>query len=209
MFCKVNAAFCLWMFGWQRPEDQNIAFIHFRKHSLFTALNIIYYNIFSSHLRCHLSIQKGPRPSRQSANNTLNIITWFHSFVVNHEQMGQCDCHVNNVFQSIIWATAVITAPVVSHGRRLKVSYDLSWITDRASNLLRLWGHTSLHLKIFLQCLCLTGERRGRRYYLATADIYQPTLNNVPYASCFSLKLNFSFILSVDKFHQLRQDNSG
>lgn len=52
--------------------------------------------------------------------------------------MGWCDCHVNNVFQSIIWGIVVITVRVVSHGRRLKVNYDLSRITDRPSNLLRL-----------------------------------------------------------------------
>lgn len=83
--------------------------------------------------------RRDPRPFGQSVyNNILHIITWCHSSVVNHEQTVRCDCHVNNVFQSIICGYVVITAHVMSHGRRLKVSYDLSWITDRPSNLLGL-----------------------------------------------------------------------
>ena len=58
--------------------------------------------------------------------------------LVNPEQMGCCDCPVNNVLQSIIWGSVVNTAHVMSHGRRLMVSYDLSWTTDRSNNLQRL-----------------------------------------------------------------------
>lgn len=92
--------------------------------------------------KCEQFIQLTPQsqglPDRQTVNNILHILTWFHSSVVNHEQMGQCDCHVNNVPRSIIWGTVVVTAHVASHGRRLKVGYDLSWITGRLCNLLRL-----------------------------------------------------------------------
>lgn len=82
--------------------------------------------------------KNNPRPSRQSVNNLLHIFKWRHSSVVHHEQMGQCDCHVNDVLQSITWGTVVITARVLSPGRGLKVSYDLSWITRGPNNLLRL-----------------------------------------------------------------------
>lgn len=67
-----------------------------------------------------------------------HISTRCHSSVVNRGQMGRCDCHVNNVLQSIMWGTVVIAARVMSHGRRLKVSYDLSWITGGPNNLRRL-----------------------------------------------------------------------
>lgn len=92
--------------------------------------------------KCEQFIQLTPQsqglPDRQSVNNILHILTWFHSSVVNHEQMGQCDCHVNNVLRSIIWGTVAVTSHVASHGKRLKVGYDLSWITGRLCNLLRL-----------------------------------------------------------------------
>lgn len=58
-------------------------------------------------------------------------------FICSHEQMAWCECHVNNVLQSVIWGTVVRTARM-THGRRLKVSYDLPGITPRPSNLLRL-----------------------------------------------------------------------
>lgn len=86
----------------------------------------------------HLQLQNRPKAFRQSVSNILNIITWCHSSVVPPEQMGRCDCHVNNVLQSIIGGSVVITARVMSPGRRLNVSYDLFWITGGPNNLLRL-----------------------------------------------------------------------
>ncbi len=106
-------------------------------------------------------IKKDPRPSRQPVNDIQHIITWCHSSVVNHEQMGRCDCHINNVLQSIIWGTLVITALVMWHGRRLKVSYDLSWITDRPNNLLRLEDTPHCILKYSFS-VSTWPERKGR-----------------------------------------------
>lgn len=162
------------------------------------------HNLFSSHLSFHFALQKNPNPSRQSLNNILDILTWSHSSAVHDEQMGRCDCHVNSVFQSIMWGAVVITARVMSHGKRLKVSYDLSWITGRPCNLLRLADTLWCVLK-YAFSVSTWPEREWGEDYLAAADIYQPALTDVPYVSCFSLKPNFSFIFRVDK----SQHNSG
>lgn len=147
--------------------------------------------------------KENPNPSRQSLNNILDIIIWSHSSAVNHEQMGWCDCHVNNVFQSIIRGTVVISAGVMSHGRGLKVSYDLSRITDRPSNLLRLEDMPHCILKYSFS-ISTWPEREGREDYLTAADIYQPSFTDVPDAPCFSLKPNFSFVLFVDEFRHTK-----
>ena len=89
-------------------------------------------------VRHHLHIREKKLKAFETVNNLPHIFTWRHSSVVHHEQMGQCDCHVNDVLQSITWGTVVITARVLSPGRGLKVSYDLSWITHGPNNLLRL-----------------------------------------------------------------------
>lgn len=58
--------------------------------------------------------------------------------ICSHEQMVWCECHVNNVLQSVIWGNVVRTVRIMTHGRRLKVSYDLPEITHRPCNLMRL-----------------------------------------------------------------------
>lgn len=147
------------------------------------------------------SSRKDPRPYEQSVNNILHIITWCHSSVVNHGQMRQCHCHVNNVFQSIICGYVVMTACVMSHGRRLKVSYDLSWITDRPSNLSGVDDTPHCIWKYSFRVPIWVESAWGRRYYprllLLTFISLLWLVSHMPIV--FSLKPNFSFI----SFHLL------
>lgn len=112
------------------------------------------------------------------------------SFICSQEQMGWCDCHVNNVFQSIIWGTVVITAGEMSHGRRLKVSHDLPWITHSPRKSVETGWHASLRFKIFLHCLQLTGDQE-RRYYRCWH--LSARFDRCPICLVFLLEVQFQF----------------
>ena len=158
-------------------------------------------------VRHHLHIREKKLKAFETVNNLPHIFTWRHSSVVHHEQMGQCDCHVNDVLQSITWGTVVITARVLSPGRGLKVSYDLSWITHGPNNLLRLEDTPRCILNIppvsppeqRERERQTERERGGKKgggedfFYMAAADIYQPALTDVPYAFLFLLEAQFQF----------------
>ena len=117
--------------------------------------------------------------------------------------MGQCDCHVNDVLQSITWGTVVKTARVLSPGRGLKVSYDLSWITRGPNNLLRLEDTPRCILNIPPASPPEQRERERERereegggenfFNVAAADIYQPALTDVPVCLLFLLEAQFQF----------------